>query len=134
VHAQQVTDRQPGGNGRVPDDPSRQLPNGGPPQTSLANYGIVGFTRIAITDSAKHRYNFFSPYWKNDKISEYNLANGHLMQAPGTLSGTASGTGRGWGNQATTVQAIKPELADGERQWRGPVTRPAPRPPLAARR
>ena len=85
-------------------------PNGGPPQASLADYGIVGFTQIAITDTAAHHYNIFSPDWKNDKISEYNLSvsNGDLMQSPSKLEGAVSGSGGGPGNQAFTVTAIAP--------------------------
>jgi len=85
-----------------------ETPNGGPPNASLADYGIAGFTQIAVTDTAGHRYNVFSPDWGNDKISEVNLANNDLMQAPSKLEGTASGTGGGWGNQAFTVTAIAP--------------------------
>ena len=40
----------------------------------LCDYGIVGFTHIGITDTAAHRFNIFSPDWKNDKINEYNLS------------------------------------------------------------
>lgn len=84
-----------------------EVPNGGPPHASLADYGIVGFTHIAITDTAAHHYNIFSPDWKNDKISEYNLSvsNGDLMQSPSTLEGAVSGSGGGSGNQAFTVTA-----------------------------
>jgi len=87
-----------------------EVPNGGPPTASLADYGIVGFTQIAITDTAAHHYNIFSPDWKNDKISEYNLSvtNGNLMQAPSKLEGAVSGSGGGPGNQAFTVTAINP--------------------------
>jgi peptidase A4-like protein len=85
-----------------------EVPNGGPPSASLADYGIVGFTHIGITDSTGHRYNILSPRWRNDKINEVNQANRHLMQAPSKLEGTASGTGGGWDNQAFTVQAINP--------------------------
>lgn len=85
-----------------------EVPNGGPPSASLADYGIVGFTHIGITDTTGHRYNIFSPDWKNDKISEYDSSNGHLMQSPSTLEGTASGTGGGWENQAFTDTAINP--------------------------
>jgi peptidase A4-like protein len=83
-----------------------ETPNGGPPTTSLADYGIVGFTQIAITDTAAHHFNILSPDWSNDKISEVNVANGDLMQAPSKLEGTASGTGGGAGNQAFTVTAV----------------------------
>jgi len=83
-----------------------EVPNGGPPSAELGDYGIVGFTQIGITDTAGHRYNIFSPKWKNDKINEFDLSNGHLMQAPSKLEGTASGTGGGWGNQAFTDTAI----------------------------
>jgi hypothetical protein len=85
-----------------------ETPNGGPPTTSLADYGIVGFTHIAITDTAAHRFNILSPDWSNDKISEVNLSNNDLMQAPSKLEGTASGTGGGYGNQAFTVTAFGP--------------------------
>jgi hypothetical protein len=87
-----------------------EVPNGGPPTATLADYGIVGFTHIAITDTAAHHFNIFSPDWKNDKISEYNLSvkNGDLMQSPSKLEGGASGSGGGSGNQAFTVQAISP--------------------------
>jgi len=87
-----------------------EVPNGGPPNASLADYGNVGFTHIAITDTTGHRFNFFSADWKNDKINEYNLSvsNGNLMQAPSKLEGTASGSGGGWGNQAFTITAINP--------------------------
>lgn len=85
-----------------------ETPNGGPPTASLADYGIVGFTHIAITDTAAHHYNILSPYWTNSKIYEYDLANGDQMQAPSKLEGTASGTGGGSGNQAITVTAIAP--------------------------
>jgi hypothetical protein len=85
-----------------------EVPNGGPPAANLADYGIVGFTRIAITDLAGHRFNFFSPDWQNDKIFEVDSASGDLMQAPGKLEGTASGTGGGWGNQAFTDTALAP--------------------------
>jgi peptidase A4-like protein len=85
-----------------------EVPNGGPPNASLADYGIAGFTQIGITDTAAHRYNIFSPHWSNDKINEVNLANNDLMQAPSKLEGTASGTGGGWGNQAFTVTAVAP--------------------------
>jgi len=85
-----------------------EVPNGGPPTASLADYGIVGFTHIAITDTAAHHFNVFSPDWKNDKISEVNLSvpHGDLMQSPSKLEGTASGSGGGSGNQAFTVTAI----------------------------
>jgi len=83
-----------------------ETPNGGPPTASLADYGIVGFTQIAITDNAAHHFNILSPNWSNDKISEVDLSNGDLMQAPSKLEGTASGTGGGAGNQAFTVTAI----------------------------
>jgi hypothetical protein len=85
-----------------------EVPNGGPPSASLADYGIVGFTHIAITDTAAHHFNIFSPDWKNDKISEYNLSvsHGDLMQAPSTLEGAVSGSGGGPGNQAFTITAI----------------------------
>lgn len=87
-----------------------EVPNGGPPSESLPDYGIVGFTHIAITDTASHHDNIFSPDWKNDKISEYNLSvsNGDLMQSPSKLEGGASGSGGGPGNQAFTIQAIAP--------------------------
>lgn len=87
-----------------------EVPNGGPPSTSLADYGIVGFTHIAITDTAAHHFNIFSPNWKNDKISEYNLSvpNGNLMQATSKLEGSVSGSGGGPGNQAFTVTAVNP--------------------------
>ena len=87
-----------------------ETPNGGPPSASLADYGIVGFTHIAITDTAGHHFNILSPDWKNDKISEYNLSvsNGDLMQAPSKLEGGVSGSGGGAGNQAFTVTAINP--------------------------
>jgi Peptidase A4 family len=83
-----------------------EVPNGGPPSASLADYGIVGFTHITITDTAAHHYNIFSPDWNNDKISEVDLANDDLMQSPSKLEGGASGSGGGPGNQAFTVQAI----------------------------
>jgi hypothetical protein len=85
-----------------------ETPNGGPPSASLADYGIVGFTHIAITDTAAHHFNIFSPDWKNDKISEYNLSvsHGDLMQAPSTLEGAVSGSGGGPGNQAFTITAV----------------------------
>ena len=85
-----------------------EVPNGGPPTASLADYGIVGFTHIAITDTAAHHFNIFSPDWKNDKISEYNLSvsHGDLMQAPSTLEGAVSGSGGGPGNQAFTITAV----------------------------
>jgi hypothetical protein len=85
-----------------------EVPNGGPPAASLADYGIVGFPQIGITDSAAHRFNFFSPDWSNDKIFEVNSSNGDLMQAPSKLEGSESGTGGGWGNQAFTDTAIAP--------------------------
>lgn len=85
-----------------------EVPNGGPPAASLADYGTVGFTQIGITDTSRHRYNLFSPYWKNDKIFEVDLSNNHQMQAPSKYEGTASGTGGGWGNQAFTDTAIAP--------------------------
>jgi peptidase A4-like protein len=85
-----------------------EVPGGGPPNASLADYGVVGFTHIAITSTAGHRYNIFSPDWSNDKISEVDLANGNPMQAPSKLEGTATGTGGGWGNQAFTITAINP--------------------------
>jgi hypothetical protein len=58
--------------------------------------------------TAAHHFNIFSPDWKNDKISEYNLSvsNGHLMQSPSKLEGAVSGSGGGPGNQAFTIQAI----------------------------
>ena len=88
-----------------------EVPNGGPPSATLADYGIVGFTQIAITDTAAHHYNIFSPDWKNDKISEYNLSvpHGNLMQSPSKLEGAVSGSGGGPGNQAFTIQAINPD-------------------------
>jgi hypothetical protein len=85
-----------------------EVPDGGPPAASLGDYGIVGFTQIAITDTSGHHYNFFSPYWKNDKIFEVNLANNDLMQAPSKLEGSQSGLGGGSGNQAFTDTAIAP--------------------------
>jgi hypothetical protein len=83
-----------------------EVPNGGPPTASLADYGIVGFTQIGITDYSAHHYNLFSPYWKNDKIFEVNSANNHLMQSPSKLEGGASGSGGGYGNQAFTDTAF----------------------------
>lgn len=85
-----------------------EVPNGGPPAASLADYGTVGFTQIAITDTSAHHYNFFSPYWKNDKIFEVDRANNHQMQAPSKLEGSESGSGGGPGNQAFTDTAIAP--------------------------
>jgi hypothetical protein len=85
-----------------------EVPNGGPPKASLADYGIVGFTQIGITDYSAHHFNVFSPYWKNDKIYEVNNANNDLMQAPSKLEGGASGSGGGYGNQAFTDTAIAP--------------------------
>jgi hypothetical protein len=87
-----------------------EVPNGGPPSAELADYGIVGFTHIAITDTTGHRYNILSPRWKNDKINEVDVSNhNNLMQAPSKIEGTASGTGGGWGNQAFTDTAIAPQ-------------------------
>jgi hypothetical protein len=83
-----------------------EVPNGGPPSAELADYGIVGFTQIGITDYAGHHDNFFSAYWKHDEIFEYDLSNGDLMQAPGALEGSESGSGGGWGNQAFTDTAV----------------------------
>jgi hypothetical protein len=85
-----------------------EVPNGGPPAADLGDYGIVGFTHIGITDTAGHRYNFLSPRWSNDKISEVDTSTGDLMQSPSKLEGTATGTGGGWGNQAFTDTAIAP--------------------------
>jgi peptidase A4-like protein len=85
-----------------------ETPNGGPPTASLADYGIVGFTQIAITDTAAHHFNIFSPDWSNDKIFEVDLANGNPMQAPSKLEGAVSGPGGGAGNQAFTVTALAP--------------------------
>jgi Peptidase A4 family len=87
-----------------------EVPNGGPPTASLADYGIVGFTQIAITDTASHHFNILSPNWKNDKISEVNLSvqHGDLMQSPSKLEGAVSGIGGGPGNQAFTVTAVNP--------------------------
>jgi peptidase A4-like protein len=85
-----------------------EVPNGGPPTASLADYGTFGFTHIAITDTAAHHFNILSPDWSNDKISEVDLSNGDLMQAPSKLEGAVSGTGGGPGNQAFTVTAIAP--------------------------
>ena len=84
-----------------------EVPNGGPPAAELADYGIVGFTHIGITDTTGHRYNILSPRWKNDKINEVDVSNNnHPMQAPSKLEGTATGTGGGWGNQAFTDTAL----------------------------
>lgn len=71
----------------------------------LADYGTVGFTQIAITDTSAHKYNIFSPYWKNDKIYEVD-SGGMIMQAPGTLEGSESGKGGGYANQAFTDTAL----------------------------
>jgi hypothetical protein len=85
-----------------------EVPNGGPPTASLADYGIVGFTHVAITDIASHHFNIFSPDWKNDKISEVNetVSHGDVMQSPSKLEGGVSGSGGGPGNQAFTITAV----------------------------
>jgi hypothetical protein len=80
-------------------------PSGDSSDTGLANYGTVGFTQIGITDTSGHHGNFLSRYWKNDKIFEYD-STGNEMQAPGTLEGSESGTGGGYGNQAFTDTAL----------------------------
>jgi hypothetical protein len=85
-----------------------EVPNGGPPTASLADYGTVGFTQVAITDTAGHHDNFLSKYWKNDKIYEVDLGNNDQMQVPGTLEGSESGTGGGYGNQAFIDTAVAP--------------------------
>lgn len=82
-----------------------EVPNGGPPAASLADYGIVGFTQIGITDTAGRGDNIFSPYWKNDKIFEVD-SSGAAMQAPSTLEGSESGSGGGYGSQAFTDTAL----------------------------
>lgn len=83
-----------------------EVPNGGPPNATLNDYGTVGFTQIALTDTASHHYNFFSPYWSVDKIFEVDSGNNHTMQNPSKLEGSQSGLGGGSGNQAFTDTAV----------------------------
>ena len=85
-----------------------EVPNGGPPAASLADYGTVGFTQIGIVDAAGHPSNIFSRHWKNDKIYEIDAANENLMQEPGKLEGSEGGSGGGYGNQAFTDTALNP--------------------------
>jgi hypothetical protein len=82
-----------------------EVPNGGPPTADLADYGTVGFTEIGITDTAGHRDNFLSRYWKNYKIYEVDSSD-NQMQAPGTLEGSETGTGGGYDNQAFIETAL----------------------------
>lgn len=82
-----------------------EVPNGGPPAASLADYGTVGFTQIGITDTSGRTGNIFSSHWKNDKIFEVDSSRNE-MQAPSKLEGSESGSGGGYGNQAFTDTAI----------------------------
>ena len=82
-----------------------EVPNGGPPAASLADYGTVGFTHIGITDTSGRGYNIFSSHWKNDKIFEVDGSR-NQMQAPSKLEGSESGAGGGYGNQAFTDTAL----------------------------
>lgn len=85
-----------------------EVPNGGPPAASLADYGTVGFTQIGIADTSGHSDNVFSPYWKNDKVFEVDASSNHEMQEPSKLEGGRSGSGGGYGNQAFTDTAVNP--------------------------
>jgi hypothetical protein len=86
-----------------------EVPNGGPPNALLADYGELEVTHIGVVGGSRGiRGNLINSAWVLDSINEVSPVTHVVMQTASTLAGACCGSNGGYGNQSFTTSAINP--------------------------